>query len=344
MTPVLSAMAIGLACGLLHLSTLPAASADATRVNIANFARAETDMYMARAIKQNGLGKMGHERTPAPIDDQKVVRMNRDTLYSSAVFDLDAGPVTITLPPGTDKRFMSMLAISEDHYTNSVYYSGAHTYSRKEVGTRYLFIILRTLINPEDPKDIAAAHALQDAVTVRQASVGTFDIPNWDKETQDKTREALIALASLGGTDEAHKFGTKKDVEPISHLIYSAAGWGGNPREAAAYYAAFPQRNDGTTIYKMTVKDVPVDGFWSLSVYNDKGYFEKNDVGAYSVNNLTATKDARGAATIQFGGCTKGAPNCLPIVKGWNYTLRLYRPRKAVLDGTWKAPEAMPAN
>ena len=48
-----------------------------------------------------------HRREPTPIAAQTVIRMNRDTLYSAAVFDLDAGPVTITLPdPG--KRFLSM--------------------------------------------------------------------------------------------------------------------------------------------------------------------------------------------------------------------------------------------
>jgi hypothetical protein len=29
-------------------------------------------------------------------------------------------------------------------------------------------------------------------------------------------------------------------------------------------------------------------------------------------------------------------------VKGWNYTMRLYRPRKEILDGSWKLPEAQP--
>ena len=41
--------------------------------------------------------------------------MNRDTLYSSAVFDLEAGPVSITAPdPG--KRFTSLVILDEDHY------------------------------------------------------------------------------------------------------------------------------------------------------------------------------------------------------------------------------------
>ena len=85
-----------------------------------------------------------------------------------------------------------------------------------------------------------------------------------------------------------------------------------------------------------------MDGFWSISVYNAKGFFEKNALNAYSLNNLTARPDPGGSTTIQFGGCEQQTPNCLPIVNGWNYTVRLYRPRKEILDGTWKLPEAQP--
>jgi len=37
-------------------------------------------------------------------------------------------------------------------------------------------------------------------------------------------------------------------------------------------------------------------------------------------------------------------PNCLPIMKGWNYTVRLYRPRAEILNGKWKFPEAQPVD
>ena len=40
--------------------------------------------------------------------------------------------------------------------------------------------------------------------------------------------------------------------------------------------------------------------------------------------------------------CQKNTANCLPIVSGWNYTVRLYRPRKEIIDGSWKFPEAQP--
>ena len=67
-------------------------------VNVSNFIRAETDSYFAIYVKQGRFGKLGHARSMAAIDKQDVVRMNRDTLYSSGVFDLEGAPVTVTLP------------------------------------------------------------------------------------------------------------------------------------------------------------------------------------------------------------------------------------------------------
>ena len=93
----------------------------------------------AASVKDSGaIGKFLHRREPAPIDNQTVIRLNRDTLYSSAVFDLDAGPVTITLPDA-GKRFMSMQVISEDHYVPEVVYGkGSYTLTKEKVGTRYV--------------------------------------------------------------------------------------------------------------------------------------------------------------------------------------------------------------
>lgn len=91
--------------------------------------------------------------------------------------------------------------------------------------------------------------------------------------------------------------------------LYSSGvfGCGGNPPSAARCVSVMPSRSNGKTRSELTVKDVPVDAFWSLSVYN-----------------------------------AKGTPNCLPIVTGWSYTVQTYRPRKPILDGTWTFPEAQP--
>jgi len=303
------------------------------------FPRAESDKYFAAvAVQDGGFGKFHHNREPAPIDNQTVIRMNRDTLYSAAVFDLDAGPVTITLPDA-GKRFMSMQVIDQDEYTPKVVYGrGSTTLMKKEIGTRYVLAAVRTLVNPADPKDVAAVHKLQDLIKVSQRNPGKFEIPKWDEASQKKVRDALLLL---GATlpDFKRAFGTRQQVDPIRHLIGAAVGWGGNPDKDAIYLNVTPEKNEGKTNYRLTVKDVPVDGFWSISVYNAEGYFQKNPQNAYTLNNITAKRSADGSIAIQFGGCDGKIPNCLPIMPGWNYTVRLYRPRAEILNGKWTFPQ-----
>jgi hypothetical protein len=278
----------------------------------------------------------------ARIDHQTVIRLNRDTMYSSAAFDLDAGPVTVTLPDA-GKRFMSMQVISEDHYVPAVYYTaGAHSLTREQVGTRYVAVAIRILVDPNDPKDVTAVRALQDAIKASQpGGPGKFEVPNWDPASQKKVRDALLVLASTSSGFKG-AFGKKGEVDPVARLLGAAAGWGGNPDKDATYLGVTPAKNDGTTVHKVTVRDVPVDAFWSISVYNEKGYYEKNSLDSYTINSITGKKAADGSTTIQFGGCDGKIANCIPIMKGWNYTVRLYRPRPEILNGKWKFPEAQP--
>jgi hypothetical protein len=309
-----------------------------------NFNRAESHMYFKNSIKGGGKATFHHVRNVLPIDKQTVIRGNRDTLYSSGVFDLDAGPVTVTLPD-SGGRFMSMIAIDEDQYAlETVYGPGTFTYTRERVGTRYVLLGIRTFVDPNDPKDLNKVHALQDAVTAEQKGTGTFEFPNWDPVSQKKVRDELIKRAATV-PDTKGMFGPRGKVDPERHLIGSATGWGGNAPEDAFYLTVVPPKNDGKTVHKLTIKgEVPVDGFWSISVYGADGYFQKNDQNSYTLNGTTAKKDADGSITIQFGGCDGTATNCIPITPGWNYWARFYRPRKEVLDGTYKFPEPQPVS
>ena len=306
-----------------------------------NFVRAESDLYFGNIVKDGGFGKFHHTRELSPIDNQLVIRQNRDTLYSAGVFDLDAGSVTISLPDAGD-RFMSLQVISEDHYVPQVIYSaGAHRLSRDEIGTRYVAAAVRTLVDPNDATDVDEAHKLQDALAVQQDRVGGFEVPDWEPVSQKAVRDALLALARTL-PDSRGMFGRKEDTDPVRHLIGSASAWGGNPEKEALYLTANPPRNDGTTVHGLTVGEVPVDGFWSVTVYNKDGFFTANPQNAYSLNNITAAKSADGNVEIQFGGCDGSVANCLPITDGWNYLVRLYRPRTEILDGSWTFPEAQP--
>ncbi len=240
---------------------------------------------------------------------------------------------------------MSMQVIDEDEYTPEVDYGGGtHVLSKDKIGTRYVLIGVRTLVDPNDPKDVQAVHALQDAMKIEQpGGPGKFEVPHWDQTSQKKVRAALLVLASTL-PDTKHMFGTKDTVDPVRRLIGAASAWGGNPEKDALYLNQVPAKNDGKTIYRLTVKDVPVDGFWSVSVYNSKGYFEPNPLNAYTLNNITAKPNRNGSITIQFGGCDGKVANCLPTTPGWNYLVRLYRPRSEILDGAWAFPQAEAAN
>jgi hypothetical protein len=252
--------------------------------------------------------------------------------------------VKITLP-NASKRFMSMMVVNEDHYVYEVDYgAGNYNFTKSEVGTRYVMMALRTLADPTNPQDLKAAHALQDAVIVKQRNPGQFEVPDWDPVTQNKMRDALLVMnASLPDLKKA--FGSRFQVDQVRHLIGTAAAWGGNPDKDAVYLNVTPSKNDGAAIYKLNVPGkVPVNAFWSVTVYNADGFFQKNQYDAYSLNSITAKKATDGSVAVQFGGCDGKIPNCLPTPPGWNYMVRLYRPRDEILNGKWKFPEAKIVN
>jgi hypothetical protein len=338
-SPLITALPVSLAL-LCALGAANAAADDRPIVVTPdNFVRAESDLYFSGVVKDGGFGKFMHRREPTPLAGQTVIRMNRDTLYSAAVFDLDAGPVTITLPDA-GKRFLSMQVIDEDEYSPEVAYGAVvRTLKKDEIGTRYVLVAIRILVDPNDAKDVETVHGLQDAIKVDQpGGPGTFTVPNWDASSQVKVRDGLLSLASTI-PDTKGMFGPKDKVDAIRHLIGSAAAWGGNPEEDALYLNVTPAHNDRRTVYKLNDKDVPVDGFWSISVYDDKGHFVANPQNAYSLNNLIAKPAEDGSFAIQFGGCDGAIPNCLPTPAVWNYLVRLYRPKPEILNGAWTFPE-----
>jgi hypothetical protein len=285
------------------------------------------------------MNKFFHLREPTPIDAQTVVRMNRDTLYSSAIVDISKG-ATLTLPD-TGDRYMSAMIVNQDHYINKVFLGGG-TYSldTKTFDTPYVIVSVRTLVDAADPEDVAKVKALQDQFVIEAASSEPFEIPNYDEA---QFNEVLNAAKALGRfvPDATEMFGPREAVKPVRHFLGTAFGWGGLPEEQAFYLNVEPGRDVGE--YRIEVPaEVPVEAFWSVSLYNAEGFFEENALGAYNVNSVTAERNEDGSVTVHLGGCDDGSENCLPIMDGWNYTVRLYRPRTEILDGSWVFPSAEP--
>lgn len=321
---------------LIFLSAFcSAAQAAATEpVTLDTLVRAETDTTIRSTIElAGGLGRLFHIRQPTPIDEQSIVRMNRDTLYSAVVFDLSE-PATVVLPE-TGGRYLSMHVINQDHYMYALTKPGRHTLTQDKVGTRYAVVSFRTFVDANDPDDVKAANAVQDRIEV--AGGGVLDIPEWNQDQLATARDAMSLLATMG-LDAGRAFGRQGEVDPIHYVVGAVVGWGGLPKEAAVYVLDAVDQNDGTP-YVVTVGDVPVRAFWSITVYDETGFIQENDRGVYSFNNVTAERDPSGTITIHFGGCDDGRVNCLPVSEGWNYAVRMYEPEKEIIQGTWTFPE-----
>jgi len=326
---------------VLSLVPVLGIATDTKRVTVDNFVRAESDQMIRANMKAFGVnfGEFSHLREPTTPENQPVIRMNQDTLYSGTVLDLSK-PVKITLPE-VGGRYMSMHVVSQDHYMIVGSEPGTYELTEDYVGTRFASVTIRTFYNAGDPDDLVKAHAAQDKIKINGGGSGPFVAPNWNTEQLAVARKALSDLGSLG-FDASHAFGTKEEVKPIDHLVAAGMGWGGLPRKEAMYEANSVVNNDGKTPHAVTVKNVPVNAFWSITVYNADGYLEANKLGVNSYNNSSAKKNKDGSTTIHFGGCDDGRINCIPITEGWNYAIRMYEPGKEILDGSWTFPKIEP--
>jgi len=311
----------------------------AETVNVDNFVRAETARMLDGTLAQSGaVNRWVHLREPTPLDRQAVIRMNRDTLYSAAIVDIRDG-ATLTVPDVGD-RYLSVMVINEDHFINRVIHDpGEHELSVAEFDTPYLMLGVRMFVDPDDPDDVATVNQLQDHLRVDAGSAVPYAHADFDAESLDATRTALLTL-SQGLPDMLRTFGTSQHVDPVRHLIGTASGWGGLPEDEAFYAVVSTPRPSGR--YRMTLGDVPVDAFWSITIYNRDGFLEPNDFDACSLNSVTAVPGDDGSVTIDLAPTPGNHPNHLYVMDGWNYTIRLYRPRAEVLDGRWTVPAPEP--
>ena len=307
-------------------------------VNVSNFVRAESDVAIKKIYDIVGLSTCFHNRVPTPIDDQKVIRMNRDTLYSAIILDLSE-PATIIMPE-IGGRYQSMHIINQDHYSFAKITPGRYELTQEMVGTRYAYIIIRTFLDADDSEDVKATNAAQDAIKVEGGGSGPLDLPEWNIDQMMAARDALNTLAKLG-IDNVGALGTKAETQPIKHLIFAAVGWGGMPNKNTIGDLGSVAKNDGSPHVLNVPKDVPVRAFWSVIVYDANGFIPENDLGLYSYNNVTAKPNADGSITIHFGGA-QDQTNYIPVTAGWNYGIRMYEPGEEILDGSWIFPKIVP--
>ena len=215
-------------------------------VNVENFVRAETDRMFADLQRDaGGVNRLNHTREPVPVEHQTVTRMNRDTLYSFAIVDIARG-ATLTVPESGD-RYLSVMVVNRDHYINRVFHD-AVTYELTvdEFDTPYVCVAVRILMDPADSADLKAVAALQDGFGLTAASAEPFEMRDYDSASFDETRNAVLTLAKRASSFERF-FGSKDEVDPIRHLLGTAAGWAGSPTRRRGTAASSPDYRSAST-------------------------------------------------------------------------------------------------
>jgi hypothetical protein len=302
------------------------------------YIRAESDRTFGNiAALAGGVNRLYHIRNPTPLEKQTVIRMNLDTLYSGVVVDTAKG-ATITLPKVQAGRFISAQVIDNDHYCPAVFYEPGTHAIRSD--TKYVIVAVRIQVfDPKDRAEVALVNALQDQIVVAAGSADPLRPSKWDPDS-------LKALTERYGREsKAFKswkgmMGPRGKVDETTRHIAAAAAWGLNPEEDATYlmYGGEHDRGKG---YSATCQ-VPENGaFWSITVYGDDGYM-KSENAILNSSNVKLGSD--GTFTVFFGSkdLCGDVPNRLDVTPGWNFLMRVYRPGRSVLDGSYVLPAAKP--
>ena len=303
------------------------------------YIRAETDRaFLGGAMQAGGVNRWDHTRAPTSVDQQPIVRMNKDTLYSGAIIDTEGG-ATITVPEIPGDRYLSVLLIDNDHYVpNVIYTSGTH---KLPPDTKYLGAVIRIqLFDANDLEEIAQVNKLQDQIVITANSADPLPPFKWNmaslKTLTEQYEKEARQLENYNGMQGPRG----KVVKEKSRHLAAAAAWGLFP-EQDAIYLNYNGGHDDQQCYQATYQIPDNNAFWSITVYGSDGYMKSDNV---VVNSANVKLNGDGTFTVYYGSkeVCGDVPNRLDVTEGWNFLMRIYRPGQSVVDGTYKLPNAEP--
>lgn len=298
-------------------------------VTKANYPTVETSRQFAIQIeKAGGVNKMNLWDGISKVDNQPIIRLNQDTVYSMGVVDVSEG-ATVTLPDAGE-RFISVQYVDADHYVYAAEY-GAGTYDIPQ-NTDYMYVLVRIGSESGSVEEDAVIAKLQKQIVIKANSAKPFTPINYDEASLATTHKALLAEFMTGKHDPTTMFNVKGVVNEEARQVGSAIGWGGG-QKVDNVWSMRPDSTDfscQSTTFENPKND---GGFWSFTVYNKDGFL----FAPSNMNSYKAVPNADGSYTVRFG--CEGQPNNVEIQNDtgtWNTILRAYRPSELVQSGTWE--------
>ena len=212
--------------------------------------------------------------------------------------------------------------------------------------------------NPHGPAD---APIMAELAKLGVTPGGKFSTAGFDADTRKAIDEGVAAGQQAIRDAESNmgemvngwqvardlgRYGTKYTYR----AVWTYFGVGGNLVEDALYpltlVDADGNRLTGANRYELhfTKDEIPpVDAFWSITMYDKDSYLVDNPINRYALGDRSKMKVGDdGSLTIYIQNESPGKgkeSNWLPSPKdAFKLALRLYVPRKQVIDGTWKPP------
>ncbi len=187
-------------------------------------------------------------------------------------------------------------------------------------------------LGPAFEQGVTRAKEMLESLVQRQGTPGTVGKTGWS------------ALRSVD------RYGTNY----AARAVVARIGLGVAPPEDAVYLACAQDATgaplDGARTYVMHFEKAqwpPVRAFWSVTMYDQAGYFTANPLNRYAIGDRDRLKyNADGSLDVYVQHESPGPEresNWLPApAERFNLTLRLYWPTESVLNGEWIPPALTP--
>lgn len=306
------------------------------------YIQSDTRAFFADFLGRAALNEFYHFTGLSTAEDTWVVSPNNDTIYSIATVNATEG-FTVEIPEVGD-RFVSIQIITENHMTPFYYYeSGSRSFSASEFDTDYVGVGVRMGTDGGDDDVAFVTGALQPQYKITGAA-DEDELLRPDLDLLAKVRAPLVAAYNK----LPNSFGAMKkytgEVDDWEYFTYVTAGaWGLSADENAMYAIGGPDNARGGQCYTATFPPVPVEAFYSITMYGPDNYLMTNLDNIVSSNRGVINNDD-GTFSVVFGAedCRSLAPNYANTPEdGWSLLLRAYRPDVASFKA-YQMPDILP--